>query len=78
MNHSEFRVLASYASGLEADIAMALLESAGIPAFRDNNDSVGVFGPGFQGPSARGIIVAVPAEALEDARAAVSLSDDDE
>ena len=72
MNHSEWRVLATYASGFEADLAIAQLEAAEIPAIRDNNDTVGLFGPGFQGPSARGITVRVPAEALEDAKEVLS------
>ena len=75
MNHDEWRVLATYASGLEADIALALLEAAEIPAIRDNNDTVGIFGPGFQGASARGITVRVPAVELEAAREALNLPD---
>lgn len=74
MTESEWRVLATYASGFEADLAMAQLEAADIPAVRDNNDTVGIFGPGFQGATARGVTVRVPASALEDARAAVTLA----
>jgi hypothetical protein len=75
MSETRWRVLATYASGLEADIAMAQLEAAEIPAVRDSNDTVGIFGPGFQGATAKGFSVRVPAAALEDARAAVSLAD---
>ncbi len=71
---SGWAVLATYASGFEADFAMGLLEAAEIPAVRDNNDTVGIFGPGFQGATARGVTVRVPTAALEDARAAVGLS----
>ena len=42
MTESEWRVLATYASGFEADLAMAQLEAAEIPAIRDSNDSVGI------------------------------------
>lgn len=70
---SEWAVLATYASGFDADLAVAQLESAGIPAARDNNDTVGIFGPGFQGATARGVTVRVPAAALKKARAAVTL-----
>ena len=77
MTHDEWRVLATFASGLEADIALALLEAAEIPAVRDNNDTVGIFGPGFQGASARGITVRVPAAELEAARDVVNLPDAD-
>ena len=75
MNESGWRVLATYASGFEADFAMAQLEAAQIPAVRDSNDSVGIFGPGFQGSTAQGFTVRVPASALDDARAAVNLAD---
>lgn len=75
MSESGWRVLATYASGFEADIAMAQLEAAEIPAVRDSNDSVGIFGPGFQGSTTQGFTVRVPVGALEDARAAVSLVD---
>jgi hypothetical protein len=73
VNHSEWRVLGSYASGFEADLVLAQLEAAEIPAIRDNNDTVGLFGPGFQGPSARGIIVRVPADYFEVARETLGL-----
>ncbi len=53
-------VLRTFASGFEADLAIARLEAAEIPAMRDNNDSVGIFGPGFQGATARGVAVLVP------------------
>ena len=49
MEEKGWSVLATYSSGLEADIAMGQLEQAGIPALRDNNNAVGIFGPGFQG-----------------------------
>ena len=74
MAESEWRVLATYASGFEADLAMAQLEAADIPAVRDSNDTVGIFGPGFQGATARGVTVRVPARALADARATVTLA----
>jgi hypothetical protein len=76
MNESGWSVLATYSSGLEADIAMAQLESAKIPAIRDSNDAVGIFGPGFQGTTPQGFTVRVPTAALDDARAAVTLDDD--
>ena len=72
-NEHGWRVLATYVSGFDADVAMAQLEAAKIPAVRNNNDTVGIFGPGFQGPTARGVTVLVPAGALEAAREAVTL-----
>jgi hypothetical protein len=75
MSDSGWSVLATYASGFEADIAIGQLEAAEIPALRDSNDTVGIFGAGFQGTTSRGITVRVPAEALEDARAVVNIAD---
>lgn len=76
MNDSEWRVLKTYASGFEADIAIAILEAAEIPAIRDNNDTVGLFGPGFQGASARGITVRVPVAEWEAAREELGIDDE--
>jgi hypothetical protein len=73
MTDDAWRILATYASGFEADLAIAQLESAEIPAIRDNNDTVGLFGPGFQGASARGITIRVPADAFEEAREVLGL-----
>ena len=63
-----WREVATFSSGFEADLALARLEAAGITAVRDSNDTVGIFGPGFQGATGRGVTVRVPAEALGEAR----------
>ena len=60
--------VATYATGLEADLAVARLEGAGITAVRRDNDTVGIFGLGFQGPLARGVGVLVPSDALVEAQ----------
>jgi hypothetical protein len=78
MTENGWSVLATYASGFEADLAIAQLETAGIPTIRDNNDTVGIFGPGFQGPTARGVTVLVPATVLDEARDVVTLVEGDE
>ena len=69
MTLSGWRDVMTFASGFEADLAMARLEAAGIRAVRDDNDAVGIFGPSFQGPNARGVTVRIPAESLDAARA---------
>ena len=69
MTTHTWRDVATYASGFEADLAMAQLEAAGIKAVRDDNDTVGIFGPGFQGTNPRGVTVRVLDESLDDARA---------
>ena len=70
--------IANYRAGYEADLAIALLDAAGIPAVRRGNDIVGLFGPGFEGPTARGVDVLVPAEAAADAREVLTASDEGE
>ena len=63
-----WHVLVTYASGFEADLAIARLELAEIPAMRDSNDTVGIFGPSFQGATARGVSVLVPEAFVHEAR----------
>lgn len=58
----------TYTSGFEAEMAVQTLEGAGIPAHIRGNDIVGVFGPGFQGSTARGVDVMVLSSMLEEAR----------
>ena len=60
--------VASYGAGYEADIAIARLDAAGIMAVRRGNDMVGLFGPGFEGRSARGVEVLVPSDEVAQAR----------
>ncbi len=68
MTASGWSDVATFSSGFEADLAVAQLEAAGIRAVRDDNDTVGIFGAGFQGATARGVTVRVPAESLDEAR----------
>ncbi len=49
-----------FASGLEAEIARAVLEAGGFEARVMSNDVVGIFGPNFMGSSSRGAFVLVP------------------
>jgi Putative prokaryotic signal transducing protein len=72
MSEGGWRVLATFASGLEADIAIARLEEAEIPALRDSHDAAGIFGAGFQGTTSRGVTVHVPAQVLDEARAVLA------
>jgi hypothetical protein len=59
--------VATFPSGFEADLTIARLEAAGIRAVSDSNDTVGIFGFGFQGATPRGVTVRVPAELLDEA-----------
>jgi Putative prokaryotic signal transducing protein len=67
--NAEWTPLITLASGFEADITIALLEANDIPAQRDGNDTVGIFGPGFQGATSRGVTILVPARRLAEAQA---------
>ena len=68
MTELQWISVGTYASGLEADIAVARLDSAGILAVARGNDIVGVFGPGFAGSTSRGVEVLVPSDAIDAAR----------
>jgi hypothetical protein len=69
MHENRWVDLVTYASGFEADITVARLEAEGIRAVRNNHDTIGIFGPGFQGATAFGVTVQVPLDGLDDARA---------
>jgi hypothetical protein len=60
--------VATFAAALEADLAVALLENAGILAVSRGNDITGIFGPGFGGATARGVDVLVVSDAVDAAR----------
>ena len=75
MSVSGWADVATFSSGFEADLAIAKLEAGGIQAVRDSNDTVGIFGPGFQGATARGVTVRVPTDLLDEARAALRPAD---
>lgn len=70
--------IANYSAGYEADLAIAVLDAAGIPALRRGNDIVGLFGPGFEGPTTRGVDVFVPAAVAADAREVLNAGEEDE
>ncbi|MFN8542569.1 MAG: hypothetical protein U0232_34445 [Thermomicrobiales bacterium] len=60
--------IATPGTGWEADLMVARLDAEGVPARSRGNDLVGIFGPGFQGASARGHLVEVPAPFAAKAR----------
>jgi hypothetical protein len=67
-SNTRWVAVTTVASGFEADVVVAVLGAAGIPARAHGNDFVGLFGPNFQGPTARGVDVLVPADAADEAR----------
>lgn len=60
--------LANFATALEADIVVERLKSAGVAAVSRGVDITGIFGPGFQGATAKGVDVLVPEEQVDEAR----------
>lgn len=67
-NERSWVAVASFGAGYEADIAIARLDAEGITAVRRGNDLVGLFGPSFEGRSARGVEVLVPSDMAARAR----------
>jgi hypothetical protein len=63
----DWALLVEYSSGFEADQAIVQLEQAEIPVFTQGPE-IGIFGPGFSGPTSRGVRLYVPEPLLEDAR----------
>ncbi|HTI65507.1 MAG TPA: DUF2007 domain-containing protein [Gemmatimonadaceae bacterium] len=60
--------LTNFPTALEADMFVEQLKSAGIAAVSRGVDITGIFGPGFQGATARGVDVLVPQEQADEAR----------
>lgn len=64
---AEWVKVATFASGLDADIARASLEEAEI-LVQVRGHHVGAFGPSYQGPLPGGVDVYVPSPELDRAR----------
>jgi Putative prokaryotic signal transducing protein len=64
---SDWIKLASFSSVFEAELAVAALETARIPALVIGHQKSGIFGAGFQGPVIGGVDVRVPTSMLDDA-----------
>jgi hypothetical protein len=54
-------------------MAQGRLDSVRIPSRLDQQGGVGMFGPGHQGTSVRGVVLLVPRERLAEARNALDL-----
>jgi hypothetical protein len=65
---SSWTKLTNVAAALDAEMLVERLRGAGIEATVRGNDIVGIFGPGFQGATARGVDVLVPESSIDAAR----------
>lgn len=72
MSDTPLTKVANFPSIIEAELAVSLLESAGIEAIALGNDTAGIFGAGFSGPSSRGADVLVRADRVDEAREVLS------
>jgi hypothetical protein len=68
-----WEVVATFGALYEAEMAAGRLASAGIESRIDQRGAVGLFGPGHQGRSIRGIALFVPADRLGAARDALDI-----
>jgi hypothetical protein len=68
-----WEVIATFGALYEAEMAAGRLASAGIESRIDQRGAVGLFGPGHQGRSIRGIALFVPADRLGAARDALDI-----
>jgi len=59
-------VLRNYPAQYEADLAISMLKSAGIPVMT-RGPLTGAFGPAFAGPTVQGVTILVPSDCLEEA-----------
>jgi hypothetical protein len=70
--------VATYGAVWEADFAVETLREAGIPAWTEGGQHLGIFGPGYAGASMRGVRVRVPWHRAEEARDILGLEDDED
>ncbi len=56
--------LANFSTAFEAEMLVERLRAAGLTASSHGNDIVGIFGPGFAGPTVRGVDVVVASSDL--------------
>lgn len=73
MTDSAWTNIANFGTKLEADIARATLESAGVQVML-RGEQTGVFGPGFAGWAPGGATIAVPNAEAERARELLGLN----
>ena len=66
-DEARWTAVASYGARYEVEIPVATLENAGIPVMVQGEEA-GIWGPGFAGPTSRGLTLMVPEDRVEEAR----------
>lgn len=74
---SKLTVLQRYSARYEADLHVSLLEQAGIPVVV-RGPEIGIFGPGFAGSTASGVVLLVPEDRLGDALDVLAIASADD
>lgn len=69
-------VVGTYGAVWEAEFAAETLREAGVPAIVEGGQHVGIFGPGYAGPSMRGVRVRVPWHRADEARELLAADDE--
>lgn len=73
-----WKTIASFSALPLAELAGGRLDAADIPFLIDQQDNIGIFGPGHAAGTVRGISLKVPVDFADDARAALDLLGDEE
>lgn len=63
----EWTTVATFSARYEAELSIQQLEGADVP-YLVKGEEAGIWGPGFSGPTSRGIELLVPAEYADAAR----------
>lgn len=70
--------IATHGAVYAAEIGRAVLEAGGFDAVVQGGEWVGIFGPGFQGATPRGVTVLVPSHQLAAAQTYLAFRERDE
>lgn len=75
MTEPRWTRIAEFPSLVDAEFAAGRLESAGIASLLQQQGNVGIFGPGFSGPTAAGVRLLVSEADLAAARTALDMDE---
>lgn len=73
-DRKDWEAIASYSATYETEIPVQQLEAHGIPVLVKGSEA-GIWGPGFAGPTSRGLTLMVPADRAGEARELLEIED---